>query len=141
MQINLNWYIRWLEYVLGDCTVSMRRILVLFISNFQSRKLNNCWLWKYEFGEKSKISRKNLKPPFFHDGFSTNLVHKTEFLNLGFCAIFFTFWHNVGFVKDYSVFVGYHTIFQYFFVYSHLCSLRLFRIHSSEKDAEYQNIH
>ena len=102
---------------------------MLFVSYFQSKKPNNCWLWKYEFGEKSKISRKNLKPPFFHDGFSTNLVHKTEFLNLGFCAIFINFWHSVG---D-------HTIFQYFFVNSHLCSLRLFRLHSSEKDAAYKN--
>ena len=31
--------------------VSMRRIWVLCISNFQSRKPNNCWLWKYKFGE------------------------------------------------------------------------------------------
>ena len=93
--------------------VSMRRIWVLCISNFQSRKPNNCWLWKYEFGKKSK-SRKNFKIPFLHDGFSTNLVHKTEFLNLGFCSIFFKFWHSVSFVKDHSVLVGRHTIFQYF---------------------------
>ena len=65
-------------------------------------------------------------------------MHKTEFLNLGFCSIFFKFWHNVSFVKDYSVLVGRHTIFQYFLVKG---SLRPFRLHSSEKDAEYQNNH
>ena len=118
--------------------VSKRRILVPCISNFQSRKSNNCWIWKYEFGGISK-SRRNLKKPFPHDGFSTNLVQKTEFLNLGFCSIFFKFWHSVSFVKDYSVLVGRHTIFQYFLVKSDLCSLRPFRLHSSEKDAEYQN--
>ena len=37
--------------------------------------------------------------------------------------------------------VGRHTIFQYFLVKSDLCSLRPFRLHSSEKDAEYQNNH
>ena len=52
------------------------------------------------------------KVTIFHDGFSTNLVHKTEFLNLGFCSIFFKFWHSVSFVKGYSVLVGRHTIFQ-----------------------------
>ena len=40
----------------------------------------------------------------------------TEFLNLGFCSIFVKFWHSVSFVKDYSVLVGRHTIFQYFVV-------------------------
>ena len=34
---------------------------------------------------------KMFKKTFLHDGFSTNLVHKTEFLNLGFCSIFFKF--------------------------------------------------
>ena len=34
-----------------------------------------------------------------------------------------------------------HTIFQYFLVKSDLCSLRPFRLHSSEKDAEYQSNH
>ena len=96
--------------------------------------------WKYKFGEKSK-SRKNFKNPFLHDGFSTNLVHKTEFLNLGFCSIFFKFWHSVSLVKNYSVLVGRRTIFQYFVVKSELCSLRPFKLHSSEKDAEYQNNH
>ena len=56
------------------------------------------------------------KKTFFHVGFSINLVHKTEFLNLGFCSIFFKFWHSVSFVKDYSVFVGRHTILKYFLV-------------------------
>ena len=84
---------------------------------------------------------KILKPLFLHDGFSTNLVHKTEFLNLGFCSIFFKFWHSVSFVKDYSGLVGRHTIFQYFLVKSDLCSLHPFRLHSFEKDAEYQNNH
>ena len=54
---------------------------------------------------------------------------KTEFLNLGFCSIFFKFWHSVSFVKDYR-----HTIYQYFLVKSDLCSLRPFRLHSFEKD-------
>ena len=40
-----------------------------------------------------------------------------SFLNLGFC------------------------FFQYFLVKSDLCSLRPFKLHSSEKDAEYQNNH
>ena len=80
----------------------MRHILVLCLSKFQSRKPNNCWLWIYEFREKSK-SRKNLKTSFLHNGFSSNLVHKTGFLNLGFCSIFVKFWHS-NFVKDYSVF-------------------------------------
>ena len=94
----------------------MSRYLVLCISNFQSRKpiKQVGWLWKYEFGEKTKSS-KNFKTPFPH-GFSTNLLHKTEFLNIGFCSIFFKFWHSVSFVKDYSVFVGRHTILKYFLV-------------------------
>ena len=90
--------------------VSTRRISVLCISKFQSRKPNNCWLWKYKFGKKRK-SCKNFKNTFLHDGCSTNLVHKTEFLNLGFCSIFFQFWNSVRFVTDYSVLVGRHTIF------------------------------
>ena len=100
-----------------------RRMLVPCISNFQSRKPNNCWLWKYEFGEKSK-RRKNFKNPFLHDGFSTNLVHKTEFLNLGFCSIFFKF---LRFFNTFSWFM--------------FASSIIFRLHSSEKDAEYQNNH
>ena len=62
----------------------MRRILVLCISNFQSRKPND-----YEninLVRKAKAA-KILKT----DGFSTNLVHKTEFLNLWFCSIFVKF--------------------------------------------------
>ena len=78
------------------------------------------------------------KNPFLHDGFSTNLDHKTEFINLSFCSIFFKFWHSV---KDYSVLVGRHTIFQYFLVKSDLCSLRPFSLRRSEKEAEYQNSH
>ena len=64
-------------------------------------------------------------------------------LNLGFCSIFFKFWHSdsVSFVKDYSVLVVRDTIFKYFLVKSDLCSLRPFRLHSSEKDAEYENNH
>ena len=65
---------------------------------------------------------------FLHDGFSTNLVDKTEFLNFGFCSIFFPHFDSVSFVKD-------------FLVKSDLCPLRPFRLHSSEKDAEYQNNH
>ena len=57
----------------------------------------------------------------------SDLVHKTEFLNLGFCSIFFQYSPN--------------TIFQYFFFKIDLYSLRPFRLHSSEKDAEYQNNH
>ena len=37
--------------------------------------------------------------------------------------------------------VGRNTISQYFLVKSDLCSLRPFWLHSSEKDAEYQNNH
>ena len=44
----------WFKVTLDDegmfWDVSMRRILVLCISNFQPRKPNNCWLWKYKFG-------------------------------------------------------------------------------------------
>ena len=121
--------------------VTMRRILVLYISNFQSRKPNNYWLWKYEFGEKSK-SRKNLKTFLkFKKKFPQIWCTRLSFLNFGFCSIFLKFWHNVSFVKDYSVLVGRHTISQYFLVNSDLCSLRLFRLHSSEKDAGYQNNH
>ena len=119
--------------------VSIRRILVLCISNFQSRKLNNCWLWKYEFGEKSK-SRQNLKPLFstrciFHKFGAQDWVFKSwvllEFLHL----------LTLCFVKDYSVLVGRHTIFQYFLVKRYLCSLHPFKLHCFEKDAEYQNNH
>ena len=67
-------------------------------------------------------------------------MHETEFLNLGFCSIFFNFWYSVSLVKDYSVLVGRHTSFQYFLVKIDLCSLRSFRLqYSSEKDAEYKN--
>ena len=82
--------------------------------------------------KKSK-STQNLKNPFLHDGFSMNLVNKTEFLNLRFCSIFFKFLHSVSFIKDYSALVGRHK--------SDLWSLRPFRLQSSEKDAEYQNNH
>ena len=44
----------------------------------------------------------------------------SQFLNLGFCSIFFEFWHSVSFVKDYSVLVSHHTIFQYFLIKSYL---------------------
>ena len=37
--------------------------------------------------------------------------------------------------------VGRRTIFQFFLVKSDVCSLRPFRLHSSKKDAEYQNNH
>ena len=75
---------------------------------------------------------KILKNPFLHDGF----------LNLNLGSIFVKFWHSIN-VKDYmySVLVGRYMIFQYFLVKSDLCPFRSFRLHSSEKDAEYQNNH
>ena len=80
-----------------------------------------------------KAKAAKFKTLFLRDGFSTNLVYKTEFLNFGFCSFFFEFWHGVGFVKDCSVLVGRHTIFQCFLVKSDLCSLRPFSLCRSEK--------
>ena len=71
-------------------------------------RIMKIWIW-WEIQKPQKLK----KNPFLHDEFSTNLVHKSEFLNLGFCSIFFKFWHSVSFVKDYSVLVGRHTILQY----------------------------
>ena len=45
--------------------------------------------------------------------------------------------YTVLVLLDYSVLVGRHAIFQYFLVKSDLCSLRPFRLHSSEKYVEY----
>ena len=100
----------------------------------------NCLLWKYDFDEESK-SRKNFKNAFLHHGFSTNLVHKPEFLSFRFCLTSLKFLHSVRPVKDYSVLLGRHTIFEYFLVKSDLCSLRPFKLDSFENDAEYQNNH
>ena len=71
-----------------------RRMLVPCISNFQSRKPNNCWLWKYEFGEKSK-SRKNVQKNFsprwiFHKFGAQDWVFKSWVL-LDFLQIFTIF--------------------------------------------------
>ena len=76
------------------CMASTRRILVLYVSKFQSRKPNNCWLWKYKFDEKRK-SRKNsiFSTMDFPQIWRTRL---SRFLNLGFW-IFFKFWHSVRF--------------------------------------------
>ena len=60
------------------CMASTRRILVLYVSNFQSKKPNNCWLWKYKFDEKRK-SRENSNLRFLHDGFSTNWRTRLDF--------------------------------------------------------------
>ena len=114
---------------------SARRILVLCISKLQSRKLNNCWLWKYKFGEKSTRGE-NIKPRFLHDGFSTNLTHKIRVL-LKICSIFSpsNVYHGISFgYKDYSVFFGRHTIFQHFLVKCNLYSLRRFNLRRSVKD-------
>ena len=80
-----------------------------------------------------------MKSRFLHDGFSTNMALKIEFLKLGFCSISFQFWHSVSFVKDYSVSVSYYTIFQYFRVKSNLYLLRRFSLRRSYTDAVYKN--
>ena len=79
---------RWCMRVCFGRLASAGRILCIW--NFQSRKPNNYWLWKYKFGEKSKS----------RDGF---WIWRTR-LNLGFCSIFFKFWDSsYGFVKGYFV--------------------------------------
>ena len=52
------------------------------------------------------------------------------------CSIFFKFWHNVSFVKDYSLLVSHHSIFQYFLAKGELCSFRRFDPRRSENDAK-----
>ena len=45
----------------------------------------------YENMARKAKTTKNFKNPLLHDGFCTNMVHKTEFLNLGFCSILLRF--------------------------------------------------
>ena len=108
--------------------VSMRRILVLCLSHIFSQTDYEKYM---NLVRKARIL-KNFSPQWIFHKFGAQ-----DFLNLGFCSIFFKFWHSViSFVKDYSVFAGHHTILS---ILDDLCSFRPFRLHSSEKDAEYQN--
>ena len=87
------------------------------ILTFQSRKPNNCWLWKKKVGEKKqKLWKLKNSTMDFPQIWSTIL----RVLNLTLHSIFFKFWYSVSFVKDYSVLVGRHTIIQYFLAKSNL---------------------
>ena len=64
--------------------------------------------------------------------FQQIIYYRLSFLNLGFCTIL-TVLVLLTTILCWSVAIG--------FFNSDLCSLRRFRLHSSKKDAEYQNNH
>ena len=89
-------------------------ILVLFYLNIFSQESQT--IADYEnMNLMRKVEAAKIKKTLFPTKF--NWCTMLSFLNLGFC------------------------FFQYFLVKSDLCSLRPFKLHSSEKDAEYQNNH